>query len=148
MARIRIFAEDWLKINNLPDFFEILHTCGYLIDCWAMTERPERIVRRFLPARVRADSYVEFTIPKKAGGSRSICAPIQPLKKVQRALGTLLQALFQPSEEAMGFVAGRNIAANARCPPEPELHTQPRFRKLFSEYHENIGPPSPETGAC
>lgn len=115
MARIRIFAEDWLKINNLPDFFEILHTCGYLIDCWAMTERPERIVRRFLPARVRADSYVEFTIPKKAGGSRSICAPIQPLKKVQRALGTLLQALFQPSEEAMGFVAGRNIAANARC---------------------------------
>lgn len=112
---MRISAEEWPKINCLPDFFEILHTCGYLLDCWAMTERPERIVRRFLPARIRAASYVEFSIPKKTGGTRLICAPIQPLKEIQRALGAMLQALFQPSESAMGFVAGRSIVANARC---------------------------------
>lgn len=115
MARIRVFAEKWPKINGLPDFFEILHTCGYLLDCWAMTERPERTVRRFLPARVRAASYVEFSIPKKTGGTRLICAPVQPLKEIQRALSAMLQELFQPSEAAMGFVAGRNVVANARC---------------------------------
>ena len=115
MARIRVFAEKWQKINGLPDFFEILHTCGYLLDCWAMTERPERTVRCFLPARVRAASYVEFSIPKKTGGTRLICAPVQPLKEIQRALSVMLQELFQPSEAAMGFVAGRNVVANARC---------------------------------
>lgn len=115
MARIRVFAEEWPKINGLPDFFEILHICGYLNDCWAMTERPEQTVRRFLPARVRAASYVEFSIPKKTGGTRSICAPVQPLKELQRALGAMLQALFQPSESAMGFVVGRSVAVNARC---------------------------------
>lgn len=115
MAHIQVFAEEWPKINDLPDFFEILHTCGYMLDCWAMTERPERTVRHFLPARVRTASYVEFSIPKKAGGTRSICAPVQPLKEVQRALGAMLQALFQPSEAAMGFVAGRSVVANARC---------------------------------
>lgn len=114
MARIRVFAEEWLKINDRYYFFKALHTCGYLIDCWAMTERPERTVRRFLPARVRADSYVKFTVPKKTGGMRSICAPVQPLKEVQQALGAMLQALFRPSEAAMGFVAGRSVVANAR----------------------------------
>lgn len=115
MARLRVSAEEWPKINDLPDFFEILHICGYLNDCWAMTERPEQTVRRFLPARVRAASYVEFSIPKKTGGTRSICAPVQPLKELQRALGAMLQALFQPSESAMGFVVGRSVAVNARC---------------------------------
>ena len=115
MVRTRVFAEGWLKINDRYDFFEALHTCGYLTDCWAMSEQPERTVRRFLPARVRADSYGEFTVPKKTGGTRSICAPLQPLKKVQRALGAMLQALFEPSEAAMGFVAGRSVVANARC---------------------------------
>lgn len=114
MARIRIFAEEWLKITDPYDFFEVLHTCGYLIDCWAMTDRSDRIVRRFLPARVRAASYVEFNIPKKTGGTRSIYAPVRPLKEVQRALCAMLQALFQPSEAAMGFVAGRSVASNAR----------------------------------
>lgn len=106
MVRTRVFAEEWLKINDQYDFFEALHTCGYLIDCWAMSEQPERTIRRFLPARVRAGSYVEFTVPKKTGDTRSICAPVQPLKEVQRALGAMLQALFRPSEAAMGFVAG------------------------------------------
>lgn len=115
MVRTRVFAEGWLKINDRYDFFEALHTCGYLTDCWAMSEQPERTVRRFLPARVRADSYGEFTVPKKTGGTRSICAPLQPLKKVQRALGAMLQALFRPSEAAMGFIAGRSVVANARC---------------------------------
>ncbi len=115
MARLRVSAEEWPKINDLPDFFEILHTCGYLNDCWAMTDRPERTVRHFLPARVRAASYVEFTIPKKTGGTRLICAPVQLLKAVQRALGTMLQTLFQPSDAAMGFVTDRSVATNARC---------------------------------
>lgn len=114
MACSQIFVEECLKINNRSDLFNVLHTCGYMTDCWAISERPERTVRRFLPARIRAASYVEFAIPKKSGGTRSICAPVQPLKGIQRALGVMLQALFQPSDAAMGFVAGRSIASNAR----------------------------------
>lgn len=101
-------------IGSRSDFFEAVHTCGYLLDCWAMVGRQDHVLSKFLPARVRSASYVEFSIPKKAGGVRIISAPVKPLKEVQRAVGALLQALYTPSEAAAGFIAGRSIAYNAR----------------------------------
>lgn len=113
----REIIDDYMRnrtIANRSDFFEAVHTCGYLLDCWALTERRGHVVRKFLPARVRAASYVEFSIPKKAGGMRMISAPVGPLKEMQRAVGALLQAVFTPSEAATGFIAGRSVACNAR----------------------------------
>ena len=37
-----------------------------------------------------ASKYKTFEIPKKSGGTRKICAPIDPLKTLQRRLSTLL----------------------------------------------------------
>lgn len=113
----REIIDDYMKdrtIGSRQDFFEAVHTCGYLLDCWALTERRDHVIRKFQPARVRAASYVEFAIPKKAGGTRTISAPVKPLKDAQRAVGALLQSLFTPSNAAAGFIAGRSVAYNAR----------------------------------
>ena len=57
--------------------------------------------------------YKDFTIPKKSGGVRTISAPKGSLKSILTYLNVIFQAMYEPSEAAMGFVLGRSIADNA-----------------------------------
>lgn len=58
--------------------------------------------------------YTSFQIPKKKKGEyRSIDAPIPPLKNIQRALNSVLQAIYTPHAAAMGFVQNRSVVDNA-----------------------------------
>jgi RNA-directed DNA polymerase len=60
--------------------------------------------------------YREFTIPKKSGGTRRICAPRIALLKLQRDILRLLQHDYRPRAHVHGFVSGhqRSIVSNAR----------------------------------
>lgn len=70
-------------------------------------------LKKWSSKSARNKGYKTFTIPKKSGGSRSITAPASGLKSIQSALNALLQAIFTPAPNAMGFVTGRNIMTNA-----------------------------------
>jgi hypothetical protein len=79
---------------------------------------------------VKSDSskYKKFAIPKRSGGARQICAPINDLKLLQRRLADLLQDCVEeinnannrgdndehPDRIAHGFKRGRSIITNAR----------------------------------
>ena len=65
------------------------------------------------PAR-NARHYTVFTIPKKSGGVREISAPVRLLKSLQTYTNVLLQALYEPTGAAMGFVPGRSVVDNAK----------------------------------
>lgn len=60
--------------------------------------------------------YKEFTIPKKSGGTRRICAPRVALLKLQRDILRLLEKDYRPRTHVHGFVRGlqRSIVSNAR----------------------------------
>lgn len=59
--------------------------------------------------------YHEFQIPKKHGnGVRVIDAPNNGLKALQRDVKVLLEALYTPSYNVMGFVTGKSVVDNAR----------------------------------
>jgi len=58
--------------------------------------------------------YQTFTIPKKDGGERIIHAPHPRLKSILRAFVKILNILYYPQKEAMGFVPGRSIKDNAK----------------------------------
>jgi len=58
--------------------------------------------------------YKTFLIKKKSGGERIIHAPVQGLKRIQRALAFILQCVFEPHQAVMGFVWGKSIVDNAR----------------------------------
>ena len=64
------------------------------------------------PSR-NAKHYKVFTIPKKSGGVREISAPVKMLKSFQTYANVLLQALYEPTSAAMGFVPGRSVVDNA-----------------------------------
>lgn len=60
--------------------------------------------------------YKEFSIPKKSGGTRRICAPRIALLKLQRDILRLLEGDYRPRAHVHGFVGGRqrSIVSNAR----------------------------------
>lgn len=66
------------------------------------------------PRRTDVVRYKSFTIPKKSGGVRAISAPVAGLKSILTSLNTILQAVYEPTRYAMGFVQGRSVVDNAR----------------------------------
>jgi RNA-directed DNA polymerase len=57
--------------------------------------------------------YKRFALPKKAGGTRTISAPMYKLKDVQHWVLENILAKVPVHEAAHGFVAGRSIISNA-----------------------------------
>lgn len=56
-----------------------------------------------------------FTIPKKSGGRRTICAPNGALLTLQREIKNLIEVDFEPRVHVHGFVSGRqrSVVSNA-----------------------------------
>jgi len=57
--------------------------------------------------------YKTFSIPKKSGGERKICAPITTLKILQRKLAYALKNVYRTKPSVHGFVDRRSIVTNA-----------------------------------
>jgi RNA-directed DNA polymerase len=58
-------------------------------------------------------AYARFSIPKRAGGERTICAPRAPLKRVQRVILAVWLSRLPAHPACHGFVAGRSTVSNA-----------------------------------
>jgi hypothetical protein len=58
--------------------------------------------------------YTQFTIKKKSGAERTINAPVEGLKSIQKVLSVILQCVFEPHKAAMGFVKDKSIVDNAK----------------------------------
>ena len=65
------------------------------------------------PNRNPKKRYKDFSIPKKSGGVRNISSPKGSLKLILTYLNVIFQAMYEPTDAAMGFVPGRSIADNA-----------------------------------
>ena len=70
-------------------------------------------LRHFADPRRNCLGYHSFTIPKKSGGKREICAPGGGLKKLQTIAGRLLQGMYEAPQGVTGFIPGRSVADNA-----------------------------------
>lgn len=107
------FLKDW-KIDSPQNFIYALNVCGCYSDCWAMTGISGNCIRRFLSKYSRRKAYKSFKIPKKSGGFRTISAPVNDLKDIQRAINAMLLSIFEPSPYAMGFCRNRGVDTNAK----------------------------------
>ena len=58
--------------------------------------------------------YHLFTIKKKSGKLRQICAPVAGLKIIQSCIREIFNAYYEPSPNVCGFVSGRSIADGAK----------------------------------
>ena len=65
--------------------------------------------------------YIEFKIPKKAGGEREICAPKKQLKHLQKNFAIIIGMYYEPNNYCHGFIRERSIVTNA------ERHTNKNY---------------------
>lgn len=106
----------YLKELNLDEprkLVEALDICGSVLGKWGIRSLSAYRLRRYMSKRSRQSAYFSFEIPKKSGGTRHICAPVDELKHIQQSLNLMLQTLCVPSLEATGFLPERSILTNA-----------------------------------
>jgi len=86
----------------------------------AMLGIDDNTLRYYLYAK---KSYKTFTIKKKSGGERTIAAPTNNLKLIQKKLNQVLQAVYEPHKRPSvhGFVPNSSIVTNA------EFHAKRRY---------------------
>lgn len=60
-------------------------------------------------------AYKKFHIKKKSGALRTIYAPNNGLKVIQKTIAFVLQCVFEPHKAANGFVWGKSIVSNSQA---------------------------------
>lgn len=93
--------EQFLKLETRED---VAHLLGM----------EDKSIRYFLYGIKPDNLYSEFTIKKKNGDDRHICAPDKRLKKIQRKMANILNCVYKIKPAAHGFVIDKNIVTNAR----------------------------------
>jgi hypothetical protein len=79
--------------------------------------------------------YTRFTIPKRDGSERAICAPKPQLLWVQRQILGQILAKIPAHESAHGFVEGRSTVTNARPHLGSKLLVKFDLRDFFPTIH-------------
>lgn len=64
---------------------------------------------------VKKDNYITFNVPKKSGGVRTITAPKDELKFIQRQLLCFLEKNYLFLDCQHGFIKGKSCVSNAAC---------------------------------
>jgi RNA-directed DNA polymerase len=102
-----------LKLNDsaLVDKFHDLTDLESVADLLEVNAHNLRVM--FYGLRSIEPYYHEFTIKKKSGGERTILAPDQRLKFIQRRLAYILSLLYMGRASVHGFRTGKSILSNA-----------------------------------
>lgn len=96
-----------------------------LLGLWAMAVEliqkepanpvPVRLLRYFDGEQNRAESYRQFELPKRRGGTRTITTPQKSLKWLQRSLLQVLTHLFPRHKCGVGFERGESVVTHAKA---------------------------------
>ncbi|MCK9614113.1 MAG: reverse transcriptase domain-containing protein [Candidatus Omnitrophica bacterium] len=97
--------------EELRESFFLLKTCD---DLALLLEIPASKLTYYLYGLPEDKKYYNFTIPKKSGEQRVICAPINGLKIIQQKISQVLFCIYRPKSSVNGFVSSRNIVTNAK----------------------------------
>jgi hypothetical protein len=89
----------------------------------------------FLASEAENGPYTTFTIPKRSGGERLICAPKKQLRWVQRQILDKVLAPAGAHDAAHGFVQGRSTVTNAAVHRGAELILKFDLSDFFPTIH-------------
>lgn len=95
----------------------------------------EKSLRYFLYSIKPDNMYVEFSISKKNGGERVICAPNDKLKAIQRKLAVILNMVYKTKPAAHGFVLDKNVATNAKGHVKKKYVFNIDLENFFDQIH-------------
>jgi hypothetical protein len=102
------------EMNSLNDFLDLLNYTKPII--YGANTIPFKLkqVTYYSNPKLTKKVYKEFHLKKKSGNLRTINAPENGLKAIQKTLALILQCVFKPNEAAKGFITGKSIVDNAK----------------------------------
>lgn len=124
------------KVKTLKGFAKLLNGIKRDEFGTAKYKITEKQLRHFSSPEIFANRYRAFKIRKKSGGVREINAPCYQLKVILYILNKVFQAVYTPSNAAMGFTEGRSVVTNA------SIHTGHNY--VFNIDLENFFPSIPQ----
>lgn len=111
---IKYIQDEFALMQSRQDFLDLLnYTKPLIYGKEAIPFALNQITYYSNPKRSNK-VYKEFQINKKSGGTRTIYAPENGLKAIQKTIAFILQCVFEPHKAATGFVIGKSIIDNAK----------------------------------
>ena len=103
--------KDMKTAGNLAELLDLIKQKEFVSVRYDITEN---MLRHFSSDKLAPKRFRTFHIRKKSGGRREIKAPCRQLDKILTCVNILLKAVYEPSDAAMGFTAGRSVIQNAQ----------------------------------
>lgn len=100
------------SMKSKEDLLELLNYCKGLI--YGEKAKPFELRQLNFYSWGNKNKYIAFNIRKKSGAERTIHAPVNGLKAIQKCLNLILQTIYEPHKAATGFVPNKSIVDNAR----------------------------------
>jgi RNA-directed DNA polymerase len=111
---IKYIQNRFALMQSRTDFLDLLNYTKPLIYGEEAIKFELKQITFYANPKRSQKAYKEFQIKKKSGGARTIYAPENGLKAIQKTIALILQCVFQPHEAAKGFVTGKSIVDNAK----------------------------------
>lgn len=111
IAKIRTAFE---KMQSKEDLLQLLNEAKPLVYGEKAVPFEMKQLTWYANPHLAKKRYTEFKIKKKSGTDRTIHAPVNGLKSIQKTLSLIFQCVFEPHKAAMGFVRDKSIVDNAR----------------------------------
>lgn len=108
-------AKKFAEMQNLDDLTILLNDAKREMYGEVFKPIGKKQITYYANPKLATKRYNSFEISKKSGGKRVIHAPVFGLKSILRALNHVLQAVYEPSKSATGFVLGKSIVDNAKA---------------------------------
>lgn len=102
------------KMQSKEDFLNLLNVAKPLVYGEKAIPFVLKQLTWYSNPKLAVKRYTEFKIKKKSGEDRTINAPVEGLKAIQKTLSFVLQCVFEPHKAAMGFVRDKSIVDNAK----------------------------------
>lgn len=111
---IASIKEDFKNLQSTSDITDLINsTFSVLYPDNKIKVRTNQIVY-YADRRNKEVRYKTFNISKKDGSPRHINAPVDALKRIQRAINLVLSVIFEAHPNATGFVKGKSLLDNAK----------------------------------
>jgi len=111
---IDMIRKGFAKMQTKHDFLQLLNYVKPLIYGEKVKPFEMRQLSWYGSFNKKPKVYHTFEISKRSGGKRSIHAPLQGLKALQKTVALILQCVYEPHRAAFGFVPNRSILDNAQ----------------------------------
>ena len=100
-----------------------------------LLEIEDKSLRYFLYVKRPENLYFTFNVPKKNGKPRTINAPKNELKNIQKKLAYILNLVYKVKASAHGFVNGKNILTNATNHSNRKVILNIDLKDFFTQIH-------------